>query len=85
MTVLTVRDVPDEVKEALAREARERGQSLQAYLLTMLKQQADFVWNRKVLVEVELDLAAGGGADENAPDVAEVLARARAERDGSDT
>jgi plasmid stability protein len=78
-TVLTIRDVPDDVKEALTREARERGQSLQAYLLTVLKRQAAFSRNRQLLVEIERDLALGGGADEDAPDAADVLADARRE------
>ncbi|MTD58601.1 FitA-like ribbon-helix-helix domain-containing protein [Amycolatopsis pithecellobii] len=78
--VLTVRDVPDDVKEALVQEARDRGQSLQAYLLTVLKRQADFGRNRRVVVEIERDLAAGGGAEGDAPDAAEILAGARAER-----
>lgn len=78
-----MRDVPDEVKEALAQEARQRGQSLQAYLLTVLKRQADFGRNRQLVAEVERDLATGGGADGDAPDAADVLAQARAERAGN--
>ncbi|TNC28614.1 FitA-like ribbon-helix-helix domain-containing protein [Amycolatopsis alkalitolerans] len=80
--VLTVRDVPDDVKAALAREARARGQSLQAFLLGVLKRQADFAWNKEIVVEIEGDLSAGGGAESDAPDAAEILAGARAERTG---
>jgi hypothetical protein len=78
--VLTVRDVPEEVRDLLARQARERGQSLQAFLLTVLNRQADFCRNRQILAEISQELDGGGGADRNAPDAAEVVARARAER-----
>jgi plasmid stability protein len=79
--VLTIRDVPEEVRDLLAAEARVHGQSLQAYLLGMLRQFAAFSGNRALIREIEADMAAGYGVDETAPDAAEVLARARAERD----
>jgi hypothetical protein len=79
--VLTIRDVPDDVKAALARDARERGQSLQAFLLSLLKRQAEFSRNRQLLDEIERDLSRGGGADSDAPDAAELLDQARSERD----
>jgi plasmid stability protein len=78
-SVLTIRDVPDEIKAALSLEARERGQSLQAYLLAVLKQQAAFSRNRQLLVEIERDLAQGEWAGDDAPDAADVLAAARRE------
>ena len=82
MTVtLTIRDVPEQVRDALARDARERGQSLQAFLLSVLRRQASFSGNRQLLAEIEKDLAASGGAGDDAPDAADVLARARAGRD----
>jgi hypothetical protein len=83
-TVITIRDVPDEVKEALARDARERGQSLQAFLLGVLGRQAAFQRNRQVLADIERDLAAGGGAGGEAPDAKDVIeaARVRADRAG---
>jgi antitoxin FitA len=80
MVALTVRDVPEDVKSALAREARERGQSLQAFLLTVLMRQADFARNRQLLAEIEHDLSTGGGAESDAPDAALVLAQARGEQ-----
>jgi antitoxin FitA len=80
VAVLTIRDVPDDVKDALTREARERGQSLQAFLLGVLNRQAAFGGNRRFLDEVERELATGGGAGAEAPDAAEVLARARTDR-----
>lgn len=76
--VLTIRDVPRDVRDALAQEARERSQSLQAYLLAVLHQQAAFSRNRRLLVEVEDDLFRHGGAGPDAPDAADILARERA-------
>lgn len=83
--VLTIRDVPEEVRDLLAQQARERGQSLQAYLLAVLNRQADFCRNRQLLVEIGQELDGGGGADQDAPDAAELLARARAKRDLPDS
>ena len=80
MTVtVTVREVPDDVRDALTRVARSRGQSLQALLLSVLKQQAAFSRNADLLIQVADDLA-GGGADADAPDAAAVLAQTRPER-----
>jgi antitoxin FitA len=79
-TVLTIRDVPEDVKQALVRQARNHGQSLQAFVLGVLKRQADFAQNLRLIAEVDYDLAHGGGAGDDAPRAAEVLAQARAER-----
>ena len=84
MAVLTIRDVPDNVKDALAQEARDRGQSLQAYLLGVLNRQASFVQNRRILDEIERELSTSGGAGAKAPDASEVLDHARAEREPDD-
>ncbi|GEL16514.1 FitA-like ribbon-helix-helix domain-containing protein [Pseudonocardia asaccharolytica] len=78
-TVITIRDVPDDVKDVLAREARSAGQSLQAFLLGVLKQQAAFGRNRQIIAEIERDLARGGGVGDDAPDAADVLRAERAE------
>jgi antitoxin FitA len=75
--VLTIREVPEEVRDLLARDAREQGQSLQAFLLSVLRRQAAFSRNRQLLSEVEEDLRVGGGAGADAPDAAELLAQAR--------
>lgn len=80
MTVITIRAVRPEVRDALSREARERGQSLQAYLLGVLERQAAFGRNRSILAEAEADLADGGGAGRDAEDAAVVIERARPER-----
>jgi hypothetical protein len=78
--VLTIRDVPEDVRDLLSQDARERGQSLQAFLLGVLRRQADFSRNRQILAEIAEDLQEGGGAGVDAPDAAEVLQQARAER-----
>lgn len=79
---LTVRDVPEEVRDALAGVARRRGQSLQSYLLSVLSQQAAFSRNAQLLSEVADDLAGGGGAQADAPDAAELLAQDRPAQTG---
>lgn len=79
---LTIRDVPDDVRDALAEEARSRGQSLQAFLLGVLRRQADFSRNARILVEVQRDLSAGGGAGAEAPDAADLLDAARGSHAG---
>jgi len=83
-TVLTIRDVPDSVKDILAREARERGQSLQAFLLAVLTRQAAFRQNEMLLAEIDRDMAGGGGAGSDAPDAKELIDAARARRDTTD-
>jgi antitoxin FitA len=83
MTVLTIRDVPEETRDRLAFEAREHGQSLQAYLLSIVNREAAFSRNREVLARIRRRLAAGGGAGADAPSAADVLREARAERDAS--
>ena len=78
-TVVTVRDVPDDVRDMLAEQARERGQSLQAYLLSVLRRQAAFSRNRQLLAEIESELSGGQGAGPDAQDAADVLAQERAD------
>ena len=77
--VLTIRDVPEDVRDLLAEGAREQGQSLQGYLLSVLRQQARFSRNRYLLAEIEGDLAVDGGAGADTPDAADLLAQARTE------
>ncbi|MGF1661532.1 MAG: hypothetical protein ACFCVG_03520 [Kineosporiaceae bacterium] len=59
---ILVRDVPDEVRDALAAMARRRGQSLQAYLMSVLEVEAALARNRAVLERAGSRL--GGAADE---------------------
>ena len=51
MVAIQIRDVPDGTRNELAAQARARGQSLQAYLLDMLKERADAGHNRRLLTE----------------------------------
>lgn len=81
MSVLTIRDVPDAVKDALMQQARRRGQSLQAFVLGTLERQAAYSRNQRLLSEIERELAVDGGADEQTPSAADVLADARGERE----
>jgi antitoxin FitA len=78
---LTIRDVPDDVRDALTQEAREQGQSLQAYLLNLLEQQAGFRKNREVIAKARRDLARRGGSRVKASDIVEAIHQAREERD----
>ncbi|WP_076823657.1 MULTISPECIES: hypothetical protein [unclassified Frankia] len=81
MTVaVTVRDVPEDVRDTLAQYARQQGQSLQAFLLGVLARQAGYARNQQILAAVGGELAAGGGAGPDAPAAADVLAAARASR-----
>jgi antitoxin FitA len=49
MVALQIRDVPDDVRDALVAQARARGQSLQAYLLELVETQARRLRNTAVL------------------------------------
>jgi hypothetical protein len=44
---LQIRDVPEEIRDVLAREAAHGGQSLQAYLLALVQREARVVRNRQ--------------------------------------
>jgi hypothetical protein len=81
---VTIRDVPEDVRDVLSQHARQRGQSLQAFLLGLITRQARFERNRQVLAMVDQELAAGGGAGPDAPDATEVLEAARARQDAAD-
>lgn len=74
---LTINDVPDDVLEALLREARERGESLQDLLLSMVTRAATLSRNRELIAEIRRDLASTGGAGPDAPDAADVIRRER--------
>lgn len=49
MVALQIRDVPDEVRDALAERARQEGQSLQAYLLRVVLREASFARNQALV------------------------------------
>lgn len=49
MVAIQIRDVPEDVRDALAAAAKARGQSLQAYLLDLVQAQAKRLNNMSVL------------------------------------
>jgi plasmid stability protein len=51
MVALQIRDVPDEVRDTLAERARERGQSLQAFLLGLVEAEARRARNASLLAQ----------------------------------
>ncbi|GAB2680190.1 hypothetical protein GCM10027271_46750 [Saccharopolyspora gloriosae] len=57
MTAITVRNVPDEVKELLGRAAERSGQSMQNYLLLVLEREAKFARNAEI---AEMEPVGGG-------------------------
>jgi antitoxin FitA len=76
---LQIRDVPEEVRDVLAAQARRRGQSLQALLLALVEREARFAGNLAVLGEFD-------GRDDGVGDatpVTDVLDGVRAERGGA--
>jgi hypothetical protein len=52
MANLQIRDVPEDVRDELARVARARGTSLQRFLLELLTEEAHAAQNRAVLAEL---------------------------------
>lgn len=52
MVALQIRDVPEPARDALARQASARGQSLQAYLRELVLREASFTDNLAVLDEI---------------------------------
>jgi plasmid stability protein len=83
MATLTIRDVPDEVRSALVSQARDRGQSLQAHLLELLRQQARFARNRQIIVEISERFGKHRRLDDDGLAAADVIRAARAEREVS--
>jgi hypothetical protein len=74
---LQIRDVPEEVRDALAAQAAQSGESLQRFLLRLVTREA--VHQRNLAILDGLHFAAGGLT--SAESVVEVLDRSRAERD----
>lgn len=80
MVALQIRDVPDEVRDALVERAREAGQSLQGFLLGLVVREASFNQNRAIIA----DLASWTTGTGVTPDDAlSALDAARAERPGA--
>jgi antitoxin FitA len=78
MVALQIRDVPEGLRDRLAELARERGQSLQAYLFDVLKDEVRRQDNLAVL-----DRFGKGtyGSRVSAADISEALRAGRAEQD----
>jgi antitoxin FitA len=51
MVALQIRDVPENVRDALAERARAKGQSLQAFLLALVEAEARRAQNSAVLAK----------------------------------
>jgi len=79
MVALQIRDVPEDVRDALAAQARARGQSLQAYLLDLVETHARRLRNGAIL-----DRFAGrtDGTRSLPGETAAELAQQRADRSG---
>jgi plasmid stability protein len=78
MVALQIRDVPDDVRQTLAERARARGQSLQAFLLSLVEDEARRSANLALLNRF---VGREDGSRLSAAEAADALDRARAERD----
>lgn len=78
MVALQIRDVPEPLRDRLAELARQRGQSLQAYLFDVLQDEARRQDNLAVLDRFG---AGAYGSRLSAVDITEALHAGRAERD----
>lgn len=80
MVAIQIRDVPDDVRDALAARASEEGQSLQNFLLGVVVREASFMQNRAIIAELaEWTMNTPATAD----DALAALETARAERSGA--
>ncbi len=78
MVALQIRDVPDEIRRTLAERAAARGQSLQAFLLMLVTEEARRSTNLAILERLG---ARQDGSQLSVAQVTDELDRARAERD----
>lgn len=78
MVALQIRDVPESVRDALTQRAREKGQSLQAYLREIVLREAAFSHNTVVLDEIG---AWNRGSGVTGEDVLSALDTMRADAD----
>lgn len=69
--------MPEQVRASLARRARQRGQSLQAYLLDVITAEALRARNIEVLFELA---HSGGGTEDRSEEIADLVAGQRAGR-----
>lgn len=78
MVALQIRDVPDDIRDALANRAAARGQSLQAFLLAVVTDEARRSTNVALLERFE---GRQDGSQLASTQVTEALDDARVERD----
>lgn len=78
MIALQIRDVPEEVRDALAQRARARGQSLQGFLLSMVQDESRRSRNAALL---ERFSNRSDGSRLSVEEAVDGIAQARAERD----
>jgi plasmid stability protein len=78
MVALQIRDVPDDVRDTLMERARSQGQSLQAFLLSLVEAEARRSRNRAVLARFE---SRSDGSRVSVAETADELRTLRAERD----
>jgi predicted metal-dependent TIM-barrel fold hydrolase len=78
MVNIQIRDVPETVRDTLAKVARSRGQSMQAYLRDLLEEDARRAANAALLRQVR---AAGRGHRGAPGETARELEEIRAQRD----
>ncbi|GAB97974.1 plasmid stability protein [Kineosphaera limosa] len=81
MVALQIRNVPEGVRSALALEAERRGQSLQAYLLAVVTDEARRASNPFILNRIPMQARGMQEADEGAESSAvEILREVREQR-----
>lgn len=78
MVALQIRDVPDDIRQILAERAATRGQSLQAFLLTLVTDEARRSTNLALLERFD---TRRDGSRLSTTQVVEALDQARADRD----
>lgn len=78
MVALQIRNVPEDVRDALAEQARARGQSLQAFLLSLVEAEARRSTN---LALFDRFSGRDDGSRLSAAEVVDALDSASAERD----
>ncbi len=78
MVALQIRDVPDDVRQILADSAARRGQSLQAFLLNLVTEEANRVGNATMLTGFA---QRQDGSSLTGSDLSRVIDQFRAERD----
>lgn len=78
MVALQIRDVPENVRDALTERARARGQSLQAFLLSLVQEEA---WRSRNIALLQRFEGRSDGSRLAPDEVTQALDEARAERD----